>query len=84
MTYKLNPEVSKIKSPVILQIENGESSANKIYADGTELANTVFEKHYVVVSLVAQKSSILLTVRENRTVNNTNWIGEEMTECSFF
>lgn len=84
MTYKLNPEVSKIKSPIILQIENGESSTDTMYADGIELANAVFEKNYVVASLVAQKNSILLTVKENQTVNNTNWIGEEMTECGFF
>lgn len=84
MTYKLNPEVSKIKSPVILRIEGGESSVDKIYADGAELANAIFEKNYVVRSLAAQGDVIVLTVSENLCVNNTNWIGEEMAECGFF
>ena len=84
MTYKLNPEVSNIKSPVILRIEGGESSTDKTYADGAELANATFEKNYVVRSLAAQGDVIVLTVSENLCINNTNWIGEEMTECGFF
>ena len=84
MTYKLNPEVSKIQSPVILRIEGGESSTDKAYADGAELANATFEKNYVVRSLDAQGGVIVLAVSENLCINNTNWIGEEMTECGFF
>lgn len=34
-----------------------------MYADGTELANAVFEKNYVVVSLVAQENPIFLTAK---------------------
>ena len=84
MTYKLNSEVSKIKSPVILRIKGGESPTDKIYADGTELANAVFERNYVVSSLVARENVIVLTVKKNLCVNNTNWIGEEMTDWGFF
>lgn len=84
MTYKLSPEVSKIKSPVILRVEGGESSTDKMYADGAKLANATFEKNYVVRSLAAQGDVIVLTVSENLCINNTNWIGEEMTECGFF
>lgn len=82
MTYKLNPEVSKIKSPVLLRIKGVESS--ELYADGAELANATFEKNYVVRSLVARENVIVLTVEENRRINATNWIGEEMTERGFF
>ena len=84
MTYKLNPEVSKIQSPVILRIEGGELSTDETYANGAELANATFEKNYVMRSLAAQGDVIVLTVSENPLTNNTNWIGEEMTECGFF
>lgn len=84
MTYKLNPEVSKIKSPVILQIKDVESSAEKLYADGEELASATFERNYVVSSLVARENTVVLAVEENQRINATNWIGEEMTECGFF
>jgi len=84
MTYKLNAEVSKIKSPVILRIEGRESSTDKIYGDGAELANATFEENYVMRSLTAKGDVIVLTVSENPLTNNTNWIGEEMTECGFF
>ncbi len=84
MTYKLNPEVSKIQSPVILRIEGGELSTDETYANGAELANAIFEKNYLVRSLAAQGDVIVLTVSENLCVNNTNWIGEELTECGFF
>lgn len=84
MTYKLNPEVSKIQSPVILRIEGGELSTDETYANGAELANAIFEKNYLVRSLAAQGDVIVLTVSENLCINNANWIGEEMTECGFF
>lgn len=82
MTYKLNPEVRKISSPIILEF--CEERERQRFADGTALAEAVFNKNYCIESISAKENCILLTVRENDRVNATNWIGEETAEPSFF
>lgn len=80
MIYKLNPEVKKILSPITVKFTAGES--NMEFANGTALADAAFEKNYLIESLVAVGSSIVITLRENDKVNVANWVGEEAV--SFF
>ena len=80
MTYKLNPEVKKIQSPVIVKFLN--QAADMMFANGAALADAVFDRSYLIESLAAEDGSIVLTVRENDRINAVNWGGEE--EVSFF
>lgn len=69
MTYKLNPDVRKIVSPVVLMI----GSERREYPDGTALSEVSFEKSYMISSLSADGGSIVLTVEENPQINDTSW-----------
>ena len=78
MTYKLNPELKKIQSPITLAFPDGSSSE---YQSGTDVTSAVFEKRYIVASLRAIENSIEIRLEE-ASVNEINWIGEEAV--SFF
>lgn len=80
MTYKLNPEVKKITSPIIIKFDGSEEVLS--YEDGAALAEADFEKNYLIDSVSAKDSSIEITLRENDKVNVVNWVGEEAV--SFF
>ena len=82
MTYKLNPEVRKITSPILLSFCGGSES--KSFPNGTALADAEFDKNYCVDSISANGGKIVVTVRENERVNAISWIGEEAVEPSFF
>ena len=43
MTYKINPEVEKILSPIKLIFEDGDF---QVFESGKQLARAVFDKHY--------------------------------------
>ena len=80
MTYKLNPDVKKITSPIKIKFDGSEEVLN--FADGVALAEADFEKNYLIDSVSAKDSSIEITLRENDMVNVVNWVGEEAV--SFF
>ncbi len=80
MTYKLNPDVSKICAPVIVRFASGE--AEQRFPNGVALADAVFEKNYLTDSLTVENESVVLVLRENDRVNVINWNGEEAV--SFF
>ena len=80
MTYKLNPYVKKITSPIKIKFDVSEEVMN--FADGVALAEADFEKNYLIDSVSAKDSSIEITLRENDMVNVVNWVGEEAV--SFF
>lgn len=75
MTYKLNPCVGKIKSPVVLVFPTGEE---KRFADGTDAAKADFDRHYVIAEMTAKGDVIFLTVEEIG-MPSMNWAGEEAT-----
>lgn len=77
MTYRLNPVVRHIFSPVILRFGD-ENIPDRHFESGLQLAEETFDKNYVLESIGAQDNQILLIIRENRCINTTNWIGEEM------
>lgn len=78
MTYKLNPELKKIQSPITLAFPDGNGSE---YQSRTDVTSAVFEKRYIVASLRAIENSIEIRLEE-AAVNEINWIGEEAV--SFF
>lgn len=81
MTYKLNSLVRQFLSPVILHFGDG-NAPDRYFKSGAQLAEETFDKNYLVESVSAQKDQIILTIKENESINTTNWIGEEMV--SFF
>lgn len=48
MTYKLNPELEKIQSPIVLVLPDGEETE---YINGTDLIKQTFESRYAVESI---------------------------------
>ncbi len=81
MTYKLNSIVGKFRSPVLLRFGDN-SNPDWYFESGTQLAEEVFDKNYLIESVSAQNDQIVLTVMENKSINITNWVGEEAV--SFF
>ena len=53
MTYKINPEVEKILSPIKLVLENGDAL---MFEDGKHLSEAVFDKHYNIRSYEAKNN----------------------------
>ncbi len=78
MTYKLNPEIEKIRSPVVIVFEDGRK---REFKDGKSAASAIFEKHYIVTCIKAINDIVELTITENKGPE-INWIGEE--NISFF
>lgn len=82
MTYRLNPEVRKITSPIILSFGNGRE--DRQFQDGASLADAVFGKNYLIESLSARDGSVILTVRENDQLNAMSQTDGKAVERSFF
>lgn len=61
MTYKINPEVEKIKSPVRLICDDG---TDKMFTSGKELADAVFDKHYNISSYTVRDGYLEICVYE--------------------
>lgn len=78
MTYKVNPNVSKITSPVVTVIDGKETR----YENGAVLANAEFDENYVIASIAAKGDTVVLTMVKNTRLNEMTWIGEEAV--SFF
>lgn len=57
MTYKLNPEISKITSPVELFFPDGESEK---FESGAEVCSAVFENRYIVKELRGKNNEIVI------------------------
>ena len=66
MTYKINPEVEKILSPIKLVLENGES---QMFENGKQLAQAVFDKHYNIQSYEVKENYLEICVYEFYEIN---------------
>ena len=75
MTYKLEPWITRIVSPVELVIPDG---TRKKYINGSAAAADIFDRHYVVEKIEALGGEIVLTLKEVEVAGST-WIGEEQT-----
>ena len=78
MTYKLNPELSKISCPIILRGAGDDQE----YPNGTALTEKSFPKNYIVEDISAKSDAVIVTVSENRQTIPIAWVGEEAV--SFF
>lgn len=73
MTYKLNPAIAKITSPVTLIFPGG---ARHSYTSGAAVADQVFNERYRVTEIRAVESVIEIEL-EPVMVPEVNAIGEE-------
>ena len=60
MTYKLNPALRKIQSPITLVIDGVETE----YPSGAVLTEQIFEKRYTVESMTARDDQIVIVLKE--------------------
>lgn len=73
MTYKLNPAIAKITSPITLIFPNG---ARHSYTSGAAVAEKTFNERYRVAEIRAVESVIEIKL-ESMTTPVINAIGEE-------
>ena len=78
MTYKLNPELSKISCPIILHGAGDDQE----YPNGSALMEQSFPKNYIVENISMKSDAVIVTVSENQHMNPIAWVGEEA--LSFF
>lgn len=78
MTYKLDPSVSKITSPVLLIYDGCE----KVFENGKQLADAVFDKNYLIDSISIKNNMIAVTLKGNDCLNEVKWANN--SEVSFF
>lgn len=77
MTYKLNPIIEKVCSPVVLMLPGNET---REYRDGKSACADTFNRNYQIKSISAEGSTVIIRLAEAVTPETT-WIGEEQ---SFF
>ena len=75
MTYKLNPEIAKIVSPVIL-IFPDESRC--MYSSGKEVTEAVFDEKYRIKTIRAKDDAVEIELMKSEPMRSS-WIGEEQT-----
>ena len=75
MTYKLEPGLSRVTSPVRLVFPTGEK---KDYESGAEVTDAVFNQRYRVVEIRA-RGDVVEVVLDNVDAPSVNWTGEEQT-----
>ena len=73
MTFRLEPWIEKIKSPVVICFPSGKSER---YISGDSAVNKVFDKHYIVDKLTSVDGEVMLKLREAKTAA-TALTGEE-------
>lgn len=78
MTYKLNNEVKKIKSPIVLLLCDQELRFN----NGIELAKKEFDTPYTIDTITAKDSVVFITVLEKENMPTTDWSKDK--DISFF
>ena len=67
MTYRIEPWVGTISSPIIAVLPDGE---NRRYENGELAAKAVFDKHYVVKELSATNGAVILHLVESQPQDN--------------
>lgn len=75
MTYKLNPSLEKIQSPVILILPDGE---RREYIDGAAVVEDVFDKMLLINTVRAVGNTVEIKLAEPQMAAST-WTGEGQT-----
>ena len=78
LTYKLNPELKIIVSPVVLVCPGNERMR---FANGEQAAAATFDRRLLIDTISAEGGTVVLTLKEQEPTN-LNWAGEE--SVSFF
>ena len=73
MTYKLNPSLEKIISPIVFVFLDG---TKREYESGREISEAEFEKRYIISSLWAVDNKVEIALAEAE-MESVGWIGEE-------
>lgn len=77
MKFKIDSEVRKITSPIVLNIGGKEQN----YENGSVLSDYEFDKRYVIESISAKGDLVYITVAEGQDIPSTEWTKKEV---SFF
>lgn len=72
MTYKLNPIIERIQSPVRLLLPDGE---RRDYGSGTATCKDTFTRNYQIKTITADKGTVVIELVEADNPATT-WIGE--------
>ena len=72
MTYKLNPEIRKITSPVELIFPDGEK---RLFENGADVCSDVFEDRYVVKEIKAVDATVEIYLQF--VEEDMNWVKEQ-------
>ena len=75
ITYKLDPSVRVIQSPVTLKTTDTETA----YENGSVLAAASLEKRYVVDSVTAEGGRIIICVSENTGTKEAGWADRKVS-----
>ena len=75
MTYKLEPGLSRITSPIVLIFPDGHREE---YSSGTDVVEAVFDCRYRVSEIRAVENTVEI-VLEEMVMPGVNWAGEEQT-----
>ena len=62
MTYKIDPAVKRIQSPILLKTDETESG----YENGEALAEASFPKRYEISAMTAEDSRIVIRLKERK------------------
>ena len=77
MTYKLEPGLARITSPVLLIFPDGKEQK---FESGKKACDAVFDHRYHAVEILAEQNTVHIRLEEPAILSMT-WIGEEQ---SFF
>ena len=78
MAYSLPEIIGKMTCPVVLAIDGQETA----FADGSAAVQQKFGKWYLIDKMFARNDEIVVHLKENDKINDTDWCGEE--RASFF
>ena len=67
MTYRIEPWVEKITSPIIAILADGKKCE---YENGAAVVKAIFEKHYVINEISAIDGEVVLHLVENQPQDN--------------
>lgn len=72
MTYKLNPELRKIQSPVVLVLPDGSETD---YPNGRALTEITFTTRYFVQHITARDNKVVISLQEGPGTadNSESW-----------
>lgn len=69
LTYRLDPGLLVIQSPVILKTEDSETG----YENGAAVVEAIFEKRYTIDSITAEDDKVVICVSENTGTKEADW-----------